>query len=457
MKKTTFAGIVSICMVPALFWSTEGSAIPSWARKYQVSCYMCHSAMPQRNAVGEAFKNNGYRMPANAEEAFSKQKNVKIGTADWSSGLATPVSGSFPQFDPLSVVLSGTIVNYKEASYKPSGVLAKKEEFNYNAANGASLFYGATLGEHISVFGDVTGFGSAPTVETDADTGKTPSGTLDYKVSSSIRAVYQFSPGFYIALGNNYSPAGNSAWNGTSIPGVTNVNGVLPAPVTYAEVNFTRGDVGGYSIVAGTSMAAKTDTPVVVDRNKIDDILYVRGKVKLIGAGLLSGANGEYGNKFNGLDNQLVIGGGLSYTNNYYAEVKDATTGIKPTTGFTGNYVGETLVYGCDIQGVYNDFSVGAAYSRDRDLKLNNFKIEASYFIYPWLVAKVGYSDIAAAASKGTYDEHQPTIVPAIAWFLAPNIALTGTYTHFTKDRTVDPVTGNTNIDTIALAVRAGF
>ena len=78
MKKITFASIISLCMVPILFWSTESQAIPSWARKYEVSCFLCHSGMPQRNAIGEAFKNNGYRMPAGVETAFTRQQQIKM-------------------------------------------------------------------------------------------------------------------------------------------------------------------------------------------------------------------------------------------------------------------------------------------------------------------------------------------------------------------------------------------
>jgi hypothetical protein len=264
-------------MVPALFWSTEGSAIPSWARKYQVSCYMCHSGMPQRNAVGEAFKNNGYRMPANAEAAFTKQKDIQIGTADWAKGVHAPVSGSFPQFDPLSVVLTGNLVNYREAS-KINGVVdpLKKEELTYTPPNVIALFFGATIGDNISIFGELGTFGGTSAEE-----------------SCLVRAVYQFSPGFNLALGNNFT---NASWNGVSAGGVVNVSGVLPAPSTYAELNYTQGETGGYSIVAGTSMGAKGSL-IKPQENKIDDILYLRGKVKLFGAGLLSGANGEFGNQ----------------------------------------------------------------------------------------------------------------------------------------------------------------
>ena len=293
MKKTTFASIVSICMVPALFWSTEGSAIPSWARKYNTSCYMCHSGMPQRNAVGEAFKNNGYRLPGGNDEAFTRQKNIKIGTADWDKNFPNaPVSGSYPQFDPLSVVVTGNLINYKEAShYVSTGAPKAAKEFTLNAANSASLFIGATVGDNLTIFGELAGFGGAA-LEEDNDSGKISGTNVDSPVTANVRAVWQFSPGFNFSIGNAFSAVG---WNGTGAGGVANVGSVLPGPVTYAELNFTRGETGGYSIVAGTSMGANYRTPIVATDNHIDDILYLRGKVKLIGAGLLSGANGQLG------------------------------------------------------------------------------------------------------------------------------------------------------------------
>ena len=458
MKKTTFAGIVSVCMVPALFWSTEGSAIPSWARKYNTSCYMCHSGMPQRNAVGEAFKNNGYRLPGGNDEAFTRQKNIKIGTADWDKKFPfAPISGSYPQFDPLSVVLTGSLLNYKGQTHTVStGAEKAGKEFTINAANTASLFIGATVGDNLTIFGELAGFGGAA-LEEDNDSGKISGTNVDSPVTANVRAVWQFSPGFNLALGNSFSAVG---WNGTGAGGVANVGSVLPGPATYAELNFTRGETGGYSIVAGTSMAANYRTPIYADQNQIADLLYARVKVKLIGAGLLSGANGQLGNAYNGLDNQLTVGAGISYANkinSYDAKGKQLVD--TATIGFTGNYAGETLVYGADVQGAYNDFLVGAAYSRDRDLKLNNFRIEAGYFIYPWLFAKVGYVDIAKGsnqlATNKQADVHQPQVIPSISAWITPSVSLTGTYTIFTKS---SDVIGNvTNQNTFALAVRAGF
>ena len=408
--------------------------------------------MPQRNAVGEAFKNNGYRMPSGVEEAFTRQQQVKIGNEEWKKTLGAPVESSYPSFDPLSLAFSGNLISYKAPTHKPDGTTVSGKELTYNAPNVASLFFGGSVGEHLTIFGEINGFGGAA-VETGKDA--TTTSTVDTPVSSNVRAVWQFSPGLNLALGNSFS---NVTWNGVGVGGVVNVSGVLPSPATYAEINFTRVEIAGYSLTAGTSMAAKTTTPIVATSNTIDDLLYLRGKYKLFGAGLLSGANGELGNPYTGLDNQIVIGGGLTYAKNSISGVADPTTKIIPTIGFTGNYTGESLVYGGDIQGVYKDFQIGVAVSHDRDLQLNNFKVEAGYFMYSWLFAKVSYSDIANASKIATpYDVHQPTIAPAISAWLSPAVSLTGTYTYFTKERTVNAVTGVTNQNTFALAVRASF
>ncbi len=142
---------------------------------------------------------------------------------------------------------------------------------------------------------------------------------------------------------------------------------MLPAPGTYAELNYTR------------------------------------GKGKLFGAGLLTGANGEFGNPYTGLDNQITLGGGFSYSDHNRA-VKNTATGITPIKGFTGGYAGETLVYGGDIQGVYNDFLAGVAVNHDRDLQLNNFKAEIGHYFYSWLYVKGAYSDLANSGAKALVD-----------------------------------------------------
>ena len=54
------------------------SAVPVFARKYQTSCQTCHIVFPKLNATGEAFRLNGYRLPAETEEQI-KETPVSLG------------------------------------------------------------------------------------------------------------------------------------------------------------------------------------------------------------------------------------------------------------------------------------------------------------------------------------------------------------------------------------------
>lgn len=53
----------------------DASAIPAWARRYNVNCSHCHSpAVPRLNATGVRFKWAGYRMPEDIGQAANVEK-----------------------------------------------------------------------------------------------------------------------------------------------------------------------------------------------------------------------------------------------------------------------------------------------------------------------------------------------------------------------------------------------
>lgn len=54
------AGLAATALVAAVPSTAEG--IPAFARKYGVSCSMCHSTIPRLNAFGEEFAGNGFEM-----------------------------------------------------------------------------------------------------------------------------------------------------------------------------------------------------------------------------------------------------------------------------------------------------------------------------------------------------------------------------------------------------------
>ncbi len=52
----------------------EASAIPYFARKYDVGCTQCHSLPPMLNEFGQRFVSNGYKSP----ELATAQKTIPV-------------------------------------------------------------------------------------------------------------------------------------------------------------------------------------------------------------------------------------------------------------------------------------------------------------------------------------------------------------------------------------------
>lgn len=66
-------GLLALSPAPA-------SAIPAFARKYEVSCRTCHDYhYPQLGAFGRLFQENGYQLPEGAEDAVRARRTVEPG------------------------------------------------------------------------------------------------------------------------------------------------------------------------------------------------------------------------------------------------------------------------------------------------------------------------------------------------------------------------------------------
>lgn len=63
MKRTTYIKIALSVLILQFLLPANSLAIPAFARKYQISCQVCHSpAMPRLKAFGEEFAGNGFRL-----------------------------------------------------------------------------------------------------------------------------------------------------------------------------------------------------------------------------------------------------------------------------------------------------------------------------------------------------------------------------------------------------------
>ncbi len=69
MRTRPSAVVVTLlfCSVLIMLPSNRADAIPAFARRYRVSCSLCHNVVPALSAFGEAFAGNGFRFSSDEE------------------------------------------------------------------------------------------------------------------------------------------------------------------------------------------------------------------------------------------------------------------------------------------------------------------------------------------------------------------------------------------------------
>lgn len=77
MKPVNKLIIILTTLLCGLVWTLPAEAMPYFARKNGVQCSYCHTAWPQLNAKGRAFKEAGYRLPAEVGKDRSLLQLIK--------------------------------------------------------------------------------------------------------------------------------------------------------------------------------------------------------------------------------------------------------------------------------------------------------------------------------------------------------------------------------------------
>jgi hypothetical protein len=62
-----------LAVAAAALWASPAQAIPAFSRDASTTCVACHTAYPQLNAAGRAFKEAGYRFPSAAAAVMSSE------------------------------------------------------------------------------------------------------------------------------------------------------------------------------------------------------------------------------------------------------------------------------------------------------------------------------------------------------------------------------------------------
>lgn len=125
----------------------EAGAIPAFARKYRTSCTTCHVAIPKRNAFGEAFRRNGYQIPA-GDERYIKEEPVSLGAEAWKEQWPDTIwPGAIPGTFPLSAYVHQRLIWD-----------SPKDDTEFDAPHELELLFGNTLGRNIGFFGEWVAF-----------------------------------------------------------------------------------------------------------------------------------------------------------------------------------------------------------------------------------------------------------------------------------------------------------
>ena len=143
---------VTVAVLVILGTFRPAAAVPVFARKYQTSCQTCHIVFPKLNAFGEAFRLNGYRMPAETEELV-KETPVSLGSEAYKKMWPAMV---FPSTIPSHVPIA---INIKMADVYASAVDGTDRSITRNDfqfPQEVNLFTAGTLGDKFGFLGELT-------------------------------------------------------------------------------------------------------------------------------------------------------------------------------------------------------------------------------------------------------------------------------------------------------------
>lgn len=122
----------------AVLGPAAASAVPNFARKYELSCNVCHTRIPRLNSFGQRFQENGYQLPGTEDGGETKKKHF--------GSRRNPVSP-----DSVSNFLSARFrADFQQVSLRqPTGAT---EDPDFVVPNIINLFIAGTATKNISFF-----------------------------------------------------------------------------------------------------------------------------------------------------------------------------------------------------------------------------------------------------------------------------------------------------------------
>jgi len=129
------------------------NAMPAFSRKYKTSCMTCHEAPPRLNAVGDAYRLNGYRFKD--DERYRKEEPLELGEEAykrlWPEALFPT---DMPSTIPVSLV-SRWIVEIDTNTQVNPETNEKDAGLSFILPHELEIAVATPIGEHITMYGDM--------------------------------------------------------------------------------------------------------------------------------------------------------------------------------------------------------------------------------------------------------------------------------------------------------------
>ena len=377
----------------------ETQAIPSFARKYKTSCSTCHYAFPKLNGFGKAFKNNGYRYPAGQDLEMTKEEPVSLGAEAYKKVWPNAIWPSdIPGTAPIALNAIGRFHYDNTVNDKKSGYFEIPSVFDF--------FYGGTLGDKISYFGEVE---------------LTRTADVEYQFAVN----YDFKPGFHLKLGSvgledatpDHLTLTAEDYNVGSLQnqsGTWQLTDGAGGGLELWGAGNGPGGKGGFTYKVGIGNGHSDDNNFDLNRKKD---YYGRITYKIGGLGEIGGTTGQASNQSEFyIDNSLRFG----------AFVYKGTANPDSTRD-------KFSVIGGDIDWWYKRFNMTAVVLQMKSKYLGTNRnslawfVEGNYVIYPWLIGRARYESTDPDTNDNS-NQVENNILPGIVVMLRANVRLSMEY-----------------------------
>jgi len=120
--------------------------VPSFARRYGLSCSACHTVYPALNEYGRLFWAKGYRLPGSGDSSLGEIP-LGLGTEAESPDSEKPLAIPFIDIPATSVASFQVIADY---NYRPEKGITSE----FTGISSVGLIFGGAMGRHFSFFGN---------------------------------------------------------------------------------------------------------------------------------------------------------------------------------------------------------------------------------------------------------------------------------------------------------------